>query len=263
MAFVKNWDESSPPDTGESPSLGAQRIRDFKQAIRERLAEDHKFVSDETGESNIGKHKRVRLIKQTSDELAETDIGVLYTKSISGVTELFWRDDSGNIKQLTTGGKLNVVEAEIPDVFVKLTTAQTIAGVKTFSDYPKIETYTAPTADEEFAPKKYVDDASAPDYDSGWFAVTKDTVYKLSHGLGQKPINVVLLFDINSDGSGKNFLWEFHYDGVYKGLEGLGFDDTYIYFHTASGYIEPSGAGVVDSNYGDLTDGYCRVLAWK
>jgi hypothetical protein len=52
------------------------------------------------------------------------------------------------------------------DELVDKETADTISGVKTFNSLPKIGTYTAPTADEEFAPKKYVDDTTlsgAPD----------------------------------------------------------------------------------------------------
>lgn len=43
---------------------------------------------------------------------------------------------------------------------------ETIAGLKTFSTYPRIGTYAAPTVDEQFAVKKYVDDVAvsgAPD----------------------------------------------------------------------------------------------------
>ena len=42
--------------------------------------------------------------------------------------------------------------------YVNIWDAQTVAGIKTFSSYPLIETYVAPTANEQFAPKKYVDD---------------------------------------------------------------------------------------------------------
>ncbi len=35
-----------------------------------------------------------------------------------------------------------------------------IAGIKTFSSHPKIATYSPPTTDEQYAPKKYVDDNS-------------------------------------------------------------------------------------------------------
>jgi len=270
MAFTKNWDESVPPDTGETPSLGAQRIREFKQAIRERLAEDHKFVSDETGQSDIGKHKKVRLIKQDSDILAETDIGILYTKNVNNIPELFWRDENGNIKQLTSEGKLNIAEAEIPAVFVKLTGDQTIAGVKTFSSNPKIETYADPTADEEFAPKKYVDDAVSPllsrtpDYDSGWFAVTANTLYTKAHSLSARPKLIVVLYDKESDGSGKNFIvGQMNITNYGDAGAIVGFDATNVYVRCHS-YVSPAHVNDVDASYSELaTSGYYRILAWK
>jgi hypothetical protein len=42
--------------------------------------------------------------------------------------------------------------------FVDTDSAQTIDGIKTYVSYPRIQTYAAPTVDEQFSPKKYVDD---------------------------------------------------------------------------------------------------------
>lgn len=41
------------------------------------------------------------------------------------------------------------------------TVAETVTGVKTFDSYPAITTYVAPTANTQFAPKKYVDDQTS------------------------------------------------------------------------------------------------------
>lgn len=52
------------------------------------------------------------------------------------------------------------------DELVDKDTADTIDGLKTYSTYPRIQTYAAPTVDEQMAVKKYVDDValqSAPD----------------------------------------------------------------------------------------------------
>lgn len=46
------------------------------------------------------------------------------------------------------------------DESVDKDSAETIAGLKTFSTYPQIGTYAAPTVDEQFAVKKYVDDVT-------------------------------------------------------------------------------------------------------
>jgi hypothetical protein len=96
---------------------------------------------------------RVKLPEASADPANGTDFGSLYTKDVSGATELFYRDAAGNVKQLTTGGKLNVSATEA----VLLTGNQTVAGIKTFSSIPVLPNST-PTADNEAARKKYVDD---------------------------------------------------------------------------------------------------------
>ena len=44
--------------------------------------------------------------------------------------------------------------------YIDLDSDQTISGTLTYTNYPEIETYTAPTEDEQFAPKKYVDETA-------------------------------------------------------------------------------------------------------
>ena len=56
------------------------------------------------------------------------------------------------------------------DELVDKDTADTISGLKTYVTYPQIQTYAAPTVDEQLAPKKYVDDvisSGAPDATEG------------------------------------------------------------------------------------------------
>jgi hypothetical protein len=107
MAFDKEWNETTPAGT-ENPKQGDDRIREFKEAIRERLAEDHEFVSDETGLTNIGHHKKVILTEQTVDPATDADEIGLYAKDVSGQPELFFRPESdATAAQLTTDGKLN------------------------------------------------------------------------------------------------------------------------------------------------------------
>lgn len=58
-------------------------------------------------------------------------------------------------------------------LFVKLTDAQTIAGVKTFSDFP-ITPSSTPANDYQVANKKYVDDNNGLGYEQTWKDVTVD-----------------------------------------------------------------------------------------
>lgn len=108
VVFAETWNEGTPAST-ESPTMGDDRIRELKRAMRERLAEDHIFESSEgtpfgTTGSQIGRHKMVRLKAQTSDPYTLADELVLYTKLVDTGTELFLRPHSdGTVLQLTAG----------------------------------------------------------------------------------------------------------------------------------------------------------------
>lgn len=103
--FVHTWNaafEAAPADT-EAANLGASRIRDFKLAVSERAEIDHNW----NGGTDDGEHKQVTLgVPLAGDPTNVADKGFLYTKDISAVIELFWEDESGNVVQLTTLGKL-------------------------------------------------------------------------------------------------------------------------------------------------------------
>ena len=106
MVFVKTWDESTPQG-GEFILTGDDRIREFKQAIRERLAVDHDFLLTEGADPNIGCHKKATLIDSISDQLPVSGCVVLYAKNTSGLMELYAVFPGGLVVQLTTGGLLN------------------------------------------------------------------------------------------------------------------------------------------------------------
>lgn len=110
------WNEATPAST-ESPSLGDDRIRELKRAIRERLAVDHDFESTEStpygdSGSTIGKHKTVTMIEQASDPTTEEDEMVWFTKEVSGVTELFLiPEDGATPVQVTTDGGTKILNS--------------------------------------------------------------------------------------------------------------------------------------------------------
>lgn len=105
MAFSYTWNatfESQPADT-ENVSLGAGRIRDHKKAVSERLVVDHSWA----GDADDGKHKQLTFVDPLGADPADvTDEGVLYTKDVSAKAELFWKDEDGNVIQVTSVGKL-------------------------------------------------------------------------------------------------------------------------------------------------------------
>lgn len=108
MVHSRTWDaayEATPPNT-QNASQGAQRIRELKIDIRERLDLDHIMDDDDT---NDGRHRFVGLVEQASDPGNLTDKGFLYTKDVGGITELFYEDDAGTLFQVSDNGKLFVL----------------------------------------------------------------------------------------------------------------------------------------------------------
>lgn len=105
-SFTDTWNapfEAIPPDTVEPAAQGASRIRTLKLAVRERLAVDHSIA----GDSHDGKHKKVTLMVLAVDPTLDAGDGAVYTKDVSGVKELFWKDSAGAVYQLTRAGLLN------------------------------------------------------------------------------------------------------------------------------------------------------------
>lgn len=104
MAYVETWDETKPAGTRDA-NLGDDDIREFKRAVRERLAGGGmNFPS--TDDADAGLYNSVKFIEQSSAPTSEANRGYLYTKDVSGVTELYWMDSGGSTAQLTSGGKI-------------------------------------------------------------------------------------------------------------------------------------------------------------
>ncbi|MEK0326827.1 MAG: hypothetical protein QQN63_14100, partial [Nitrosopumilus sp.] len=109
MAHTRNWNaayEAIPADSAAA-SQGANRIRDLKLDIRERLDLDHIMDEDTVDD---GRHRHVCLVEQASDPGNLANKGFIYTKDVSGVTELFYRDDSGDVLQITNDGKMLLLD---------------------------------------------------------------------------------------------------------------------------------------------------------
>ena len=103
MAFAQTHNEAVPAGTDYIRD-GDDAIRNYKICMRERLAVDHYFYSDETGYTNVGMHKQVTLGERATDPTNVTDFGFLYTKNDGGDTELYYMDAAGNVIQLTADG---------------------------------------------------------------------------------------------------------------------------------------------------------------
>lgn len=109
MAHTRNWNtayEAIPPNT-QAAQEGAERIRDLKTDVRERLDLDHIMDEDTT---NDGRHRWVALVEQAGDPSNLADKGFLYTKEVDSLTELFYEDDAGTVFQITDNGKLLLLD---------------------------------------------------------------------------------------------------------------------------------------------------------
>ncbi len=87
-------DETKPAD-GDIVSQYPAVERTFRDVIETWMLVDH---------DTAGEHAQVTLPERGSDPSAVANTGFLYTKDDSTDTELFYRDDSGNVVQLTLDG---------------------------------------------------------------------------------------------------------------------------------------------------------------
>lgn len=106
MAYVEVWDETKPAGSRDA-NLGDDDIREFKRAIRERLAGGGMYWPS-TDDADAGRNNWLDLIEQSSNPTSGTNRGFVFTKDVSGATELHYMDASGNVVQLTTGGKIPI-----------------------------------------------------------------------------------------------------------------------------------------------------------
>lgn len=99
---MADWDESAPLDNSVVSQFPANE-RAARAAVVTNFGIDH--VSDDT-DPDVGKHSQVTLPERASDPTNAADQGHLYTKDVSGTTEVFYRDAAGNVVQLTTAGRV-------------------------------------------------------------------------------------------------------------------------------------------------------------
>ena len=113
MAWTYTFDVTTPAGNTKI-SLGDDRIREMKQALRERLDNDHfwkKDESDQVSSTDAGYHRKVTLLNydDNADVSAPTnaaDTVILYCKNATDSEEaskscLFAMDEDGNVVQLT------------------------------------------------------------------------------------------------------------------------------------------------------------------
>ena len=152
--FTKSWTSSRVDGDSDTMNEVDDFINELYTAISERISDFiYGFATDDSEkDATLKGFFKILLKEQASDPSNESDKGILYTKDVGGVTELFYEDSDGNVKQLTTGGKLNIASDEA----VLLSGNQTVNGVKTFGSIPVLPA-SNPTSDNEAVRKAYVD----------------------------------------------------------------------------------------------------------
>jgi hypothetical protein len=106
MAFTQNWDTdfgNSPADS-ESRRYGAQRIRNFKDAVTERAQVDHEWgeevaASGVDDQEDTGYHKRVTLKKVAGGP----------SEAVAGYAELGYNSTSNELEVYPEGGAKRVI----------------------------------------------------------------------------------------------------------------------------------------------------------
>ncbi len=128
-SFTRTWNtayEQSPADT-DNASEGAQRIRNSRIDLRERLEIDHSLA----GDTDDGEHKKVTLIEQASDPSTVANRGFLYTKDDGGATELYYKDAGGTVIKITQAGLINpslILPSVEPDTLDNIEIAASVAA---------------------------------------------------------------------------------------------------------------------------------------
>ncbi|MDO8302921.1 MAG: hypothetical protein Q7T18_06755 [Sedimentisphaerales bacterium] len=156
------------PAGSSDPKQGDDYIRTLALAVAEILAVDHYIgASSPYNEDAAGEHAKITL-RQAAKPANVADKGFVYTKDVSGTTELFYEDEAGNEIQLTSGGKILLTKNLIANntaILANKASSGTANLIKlNASDVPEIlvgavlSADTAPATDAAIANKKYVDD---------------------------------------------------------------------------------------------------------
>ena len=122
VAGFTNTMRTDTPATGDSPTEADDRMREIKAGLQERLVVDHYWAASASNTydaADTGKHSQVTFQAGQTVSSVDPDEGVLFTKDVSAIAELFWRDESENEKQLTlAGGLINIEETDIAAILL-------------------------------------------------------------------------------------------------------------------------------------------------
>lgn len=108
--MIEIWNETLPDDNGLAGD-GDDEIVSLKARVKERMELDHHFSGelDPLEGDCDGYHKKITLKALDDDPTPLTGTGVIYTKEVDGIIELFFMDEAtGVVNQLTEQGVLSL-----------------------------------------------------------------------------------------------------------------------------------------------------------
>jgi hypothetical protein len=98
---MADWNQTAPLDNAVISQYPANE-RAARSAVVTNFGVDHQS----TDGAQVGFHKQITMPERATDPSAAADVVFLYTKDVSGTTEVFYRDAAGNISQLTKAGRV-------------------------------------------------------------------------------------------------------------------------------------------------------------
>lgn len=93
------YDPDTPANSAEDPSQSQPKITANFQELNTFCSVNHVSLND----GDQGKHKFLQMPEQSSAPTTAANEGGLYTKEVSGVTQLFFRDESDGSERQMTG----------------------------------------------------------------------------------------------------------------------------------------------------------------
>jgi hypothetical protein len=192
LMYVLGWTYSynvTTPADSESPTLGAQRIREGKLAMQERLDRDMYFpvISSEVSSEYAGLHRWLTFYcPNTAPSSLPAGQGRLQIQTVGTNPELFFYDQNEQGTQITSNARVNLGDASIANNnwLVSINAAGTgtanlikadVNDKAVLPDGALTLTSAAPTVDTGIANKKYVDDAIVASAYSGYGAWDTNT----------------------------------------------------------------------------------------
>lgn len=104
-SFTRTWNTAyeAIPAQSEQARQGAERIRQMKVDVRERLEVDHSWA----GDTSDGMHKKVTMRPSAANPAVDATNGTVFGKLVGTILELFYMSTNGNVTQLSSSTSPN------------------------------------------------------------------------------------------------------------------------------------------------------------